>query len=164
MKKRKILMIALFVWTAGAGLAFSPSVYAFEKGYGHRGGKDLTLGFFMKSHFLLEEQQTLGISDEQANAIRQLKVDVKKEVIRKSAEIDILELEIKEKLYESKIDVAAIQKLIDQKYEIKKALAKTVVEAYAKLKSTLNEKQWQDMKNLKKERMQKHFAKPWQNP
>ncbi len=161
MKKNQILLIALFVWAAGVGMAFSPGAFAYERGHG-RGG-DMTLGFFMKSHFFLEEQKTLGLSDEQANAIRQLKVDVKKEVIRKSAEIDVLELDIKSKLYESTIDVAAIQKLIDEKYEIKKALAKTVVEAYAKLKSTVNEKQWQDMKNLKKERMQKFFSKPWEN-
>lgn len=150
MKTRTIFVVSLVVWTMG--MIPSPQIYADERGYG--AGGDLTAGFFYKAHFFLEEGDTLGLTEEQENAMRQLKIDTKKQVIHQSAEIDVLEVDIMAKLHESKIDVAAVQKLIDQKYEIKKALAKTVVEAFAKLKSTVSEKQWQDMKKLKKERME----------
>lgn len=107
--------------------------------------------FFKKAHKFLDKQEALGLSEDQVQSIHNLKMEVKKNLIRRQAEIDVLDLEIESKLRDNPIDVASIQKLVDQKYEAKKAFSKSVVEAYAKLKSTLTEEQRQTFKNLKKD-------------
>lgn len=117
------------------------------KGKGHK-EKGLDEKIFYKAHFLMKNQEELGLSDEQVEKIKDLKVDVKKDLIKKDAEIEILAVDIKAKLYEDKIDVKAINKLVDQKYEIKKEKAKTLVEKYAALKGMLSEEQMGKLKGL----------------
>ena len=126
------------------------------RGKGEHGswGKQNVEGlFFHKAHFLLKSQEQLGLSDEQVKAIKDLKVETKKNDIRQDAEIKALDMDIFSKLGEEKIDTAAVQKLIDQKYDAKKATAQSFVDAYAKLMNTLNDKQREALKALKKEKM-----------
>lgn len=47
-------------------------------------------------------------------------------------------------------DIAAINKLIDEKYELEKARAKSLVKAYAELKGILTEEQKKRLKDLHK--------------
>jgi ribosomal protein L32E len=52
-------------------------------------------------------------------------------------------------LYENPVNVAQANALVDQKYEIKKAKAKFLVQSFADLKQTLTQEQWDKYKGLK---------------
>ena len=113
---------------------------------------------FHKAHFILTNQQEIGLSEDQVKTIKSLKLETKKSLLRQNVEIEVLALDIKAKLWEHPLDQESINKLIDQKYELKKAKAKSLVDAYAKLRATLTEEQmkkgkeiWmQKMKSMKK--------------
>ncbi|MFC2092125.1 hypothetical protein ACFLTD_05070 [Elusimicrobiota bacterium] len=71
-------------------------------------------------------------------------------MIRKKADIEIIALDIKSKMWEDDIDVEAINGLIDKKYDIKKSKAKNLVAACAKLRSILSAKQRAKLKGIVK--------------
>ena len=81
-----------------------------------------------------------------------LKLNTKKNVIKKRAEIDVLRIEIKLKLWEDTIDKKSINKLIDKKCEIKKEKAKALVDAYAQFKNILTEGQKKTFKTIIRQR------------
>ena len=63
--------------------------------------------------------------------------------------IDVLDIDIYDQLKKHSIDTEAVNVLIDQKYELKKATAIQAVGALAQLKSSLSEEQYEALKNLK---------------
>ena len=132
------------------GLVFSAgSLYADGKGHGKGHGKEgLDEKFMKKAHMIMMYQDELGLSDETVDGIKALKIETKKNLITKKAQIEVLAIDIKAGLYAEKIDVEAIDKLIDQKYELKKEKAKMLVAAYAKLKGMLTEEQMDTMKGI----------------
>jgi len=104
--------------------------------------------FFHKAHFILVHQKSLGLTEEEIASVKALKMDVKKYLIRQGAEIDLVKTDIKSLLWTKTIDTGAIHGLIDQKYELKKAKAKYLVDAYAKLKGMLTDEQYEKLKDL----------------
>lgn len=104
--------------------------------------------FFCKAHLILSNQEELGLSDEQVDNIKELKMKAKKDLIRKDAEIEVAALDIKSEMYKKTIDTSAIGKLIDKKYDLKKEKAKSLVESYAALKGILTEEQKEKMKDM----------------
>lgn len=104
--------------------------------------------FMDKAHFILGNSNALGLSEAQEKVIRELKLNTKKSIIRQDAEIDLVAADIKSKLYEDKIDQAAVNQLVDKKYELKKAKAKVIVEALATLKAQLSANQMKKLKDL----------------
>ena len=115
-----------------------------------RGGyhKGLDEKIFYKAKFMLKSQDELELSDRQIDKIKKLKVAAKKELIMKKAEIDLIKVDIKAKLYGDKVDVPGINKLIDEKYKLKSAKAKYLVKTYAGLKDVLTKKQMKEFKTL----------------
>ena len=97
---------------------------------------------------MLKNEDELGLSDKQVAAIKELKFDTKRELVKRSAEIDLVKIDIKEKLYKDKVDVKGMDPLIDKKYELKKEKAKYLVKQYAALKGILTDKQLEEMKVL----------------
>lgn len=104
--------------------------------------------FMDKASFIMMNKDELGITGEQEKTIKDLKTELKRTLIKKQAEIDLLALEIKSGLWEDTIDTAALSKLIAQKYELKKDKTIAIVEAYANLKKTLTKEQMDSMKKL----------------
>ena len=104
--------------------------------------------FLYKAHFILENAEGLALSEKQQEDIKKLKMDTKKNLIRQDAEIEVLKIDIQQKLYEPVIDTNAVNQLIDQKYELKKAKAKSAVEAISKLKQSLSDEQSQKVKEM----------------
>ena len=148
---KKFFTAGLMLLALSVGI---PQVFAHEQSeLRGKGGDRLAGSFFHKAHHLLKAQEELKLSEEQVQSIRDLKLDVSKNLIRQHAEIEILELDIQSQLRGDKFDVAAVQKLVDQKYDAKKDMAKKVIESYAKLKTILSDKQWEALRSLKKERM-----------
>lgn len=73
----------------------------------------------------------------------------------KRAEIDVLKIDIKAKLWEDTIDKKGINKLIDKKYELKKEKAKALVDAYAQFNNILTEDQKKTLKTIIRQRRKK---------
>jgi hypothetical protein len=120
---------------------------------------DLEKMLFYKAHFILGNQEELGLSEDQVKTIKSLKLETKKSLLRQNVEIEVLALDIKAKLWEHPIDREGINKLIDQKYELKKAKAKSLIDAFAKLKATLTEEQMKKGKEIWIRGMKGHWAK-----
>ena len=159
--KRKLAVITLVIFALIFNL-MALEAYAREggkmkdhqkmKGHQMRGhGWDLEKKFSYKAGFILKNKEELGLSDKQAGKIKDLKINTKKELIEKKAEIDILALDIKSEMWKDTLDTKAVNKLIDKKYELKAEKAKLLVNAYATLKRTLTKKQKEKMKGLIKE-------------
>lgn len=132
-------------------VAFSVSSAAFAGGRGGHCGKSfdgdgLKEMFFFKAHKVLQLEKELGLSSEQAATIKSLKVETTKGLIRSGADLEIIKIDLYSQLKKDAADTAAVEKLIDQKYEIKKAKEKLVAGSYAKLKAALTDKQWETFK------------------
>lgn len=108
----------------------------------------ITDKFFMKAHFILENKDEIGLTEEQVDQIVDLKVQAKKELIRKEADIEILGVDFWMKLKDNPVDVEAVNGIVDQKYELKKDKTKSFVGHYAKLKGILTEDQMKKVKEL----------------
>ncbi len=166
MRKHLIVTITLVL---ALGLMQSVSFAEKRAGYDHgRSHKKSTeVKLFKKVKMIYLYQDELNISDKQLDQIKGLKIALKKDLIMKGADLDIIKVDIRSLLYEDVIDVGAVNKLIDQKYEIKKAKMKKVVESYAQLKKILTKEQMEKLKKIvseqKKMRMIKGSQRSWKN-
>ena len=164
MKMKKYLIVTMAL---ALTVGLMQSVSFADKGY--RDGqrvyqkKSIKAKFFKTVRLIYLYQDELKVSDEQLNKIKELKVALKKDLIRKKADIKVIKVDIRSLLYEDEVDVDAVNRLIDQKYEIKKAKSKMVVESYAKLKKVLTKEQMDNLRrifrDLKKMRMTKGSSK-----
>lgn len=111
-------------------------------------GAGLEDKIFCKAGFFLKNTEALGLSEEQVKKIKAIKVDAKKEMIKRDADIEVAALNIETGLKSDEPDAKAINKLVDEKYELKKAKAKYLVENYIGLKSILSKEQKAKMKEL----------------
>lgn len=145
--KTKYLTIATALVLAA--MIAAPAAYANDGKKGKDGHKGLHGMFFHKAHYVLKNEKTLGLSDEQVKAIVKLKIETKKNLIRQKADAKIIGVDIKAALYDDKIDTEKVNKLLDQKYEVKKSLAKSLVDSLAKLKGILSEEQLEKLKDLR---------------
>lgn len=124
--------------------------------WGKGGDEGLDKKFFMKAHFIIENAGEIGLSADKVEAIKALKIETKKSMIRQDAEIEVAKIDIKSALYNYPIDVDAVNKLVDQKYELKKAKAKAAVAALAKLKGELSKDQYDKLVTLWKDKESRH--------
>ncbi len=147
MKSGFKIAVSVVILIFGLGLLM-PAAYAREdkKMQGHQGG--LKNKVFFKAHLLLKNQEELGLSAEQIKKIKKIKIDIKKDLIQKKAKIDLIVVDIKAQIWEDKINTKAINKLIDRKYELKKAKAKSLLQAYVSLKKILTDEQKERLKQL----------------
>jgi len=88
----------------------------------------------------LMNKSELGISENAFNKIKEIKINIKKDLIKSAAEVDLLAVDIKTKLWEAS-DINEISKLIDKKYEIKKESMKKLVSAMLHFKKAVTEDQ-----------------------
>ena len=154
MKGKRVLALFLILTLVFSVMA----IETYAKNMGGHSKKGLENKFSCKVHMSLANMEELGLSDKQDAKIRDLKINAKKDLIRKNAEIEILALDIKEAMCGDTIDTKAVNKLIDKKYELKKEKTKSQVAAYAALKGTLTDDQKAKMKDIwkkcKKQMMQ----------
>ena len=139
MNRKVIVSVAVMVAFVFSLLA--PMAFAYDHGKDKKGNEDFGEEIFNKAHFILENQEELEISDEQAKKIKDLKIKAKKDMIKIKAEIDLIAIDIKQETWKDAIDTEAVNALIDKKYDLKKEKAKSSVVAYAELKSILTEEQ-----------------------
>ena len=101
-----------------------------------------------KAHFFLENKDEIGLSEEQVDTIRGLKLQVKKSLIRSEADMQIMMLDMKAKLGDDTLDVEGIDTMIDQGMGQMAQTAKANVDVYAKLKAVLTPEQVEKAKAL----------------
>ncbi|MCD4780301.1 MAG: hypothetical protein K8S27_07120 [Candidatus Omnitrophica bacterium] len=125
-----------------------------ERSCDHRGGcrkdkkflEDKLMKIF---HVIYEYQEEMGVTDEQLSQIKAIKVALKKELIQKKADVEVVMVDFYALLHEDELDLETIIKLVDQKYEAKKSKLKKLVLTYAELKKILSKKQMDQLKELK---------------
>jgi hypothetical protein len=152
MKKITIVLLVAFFAIAAPTLAYTDThCDCGRMEQRHKIGKKV----FKKIHVIMKNKDELKLSENQITEIKKLKVDAKKNLIRKKAEIDVISVDIKSKLWDETIDVSGINKLVDQKYDLKKEKTKSLIGAYAELKKILSKEQKEMLKKLMrhKERM-----------
>ncbi len=114
-----------------------------------------------KIHFVLQNEDELKLTAEQKYDLKELKKNVKRQLIQSKAAIDLLTLDIKDGLWNDPIDVDTLNGLVDQKYELKKQKSKELVQAYANFKRILTADQKAELKKLyKQEKNQKQANCP----
>lgn len=123
--------------------AMSPGGHA-----GPMGRAGLHEKLFGKAERILAHAQDIELTDAQEAAVKKIKDETKKSMIRANAEIEVLKIDIHAALREAKTDRKAVDALIDKKYAAKKDLAKKLASAFADLKETLSESQWKSLKEL----------------
>jgi len=101
-----------------------------------------------KLHSAMANQDALGLAADQIGKIKHLKISLKKDLIKRKAEIDIIGIDIKSKLSEDKLDKEGINNLIDQKYELKKAKTKALIDACAEMRNILTAEQREKLKKI----------------
>ncbi len=147
--KVKLLVVALLAVALMVGFGITQ---AFADGCCmEKKGGDFKDKVHDKAMIMLSKQDELGLSDDQVKQIKDLKHKVMKDMIRKDAEIDVLAIDIKSAMWEDSIDTEAVDKLLDAKYDLKKAEAKAIVAALADLQNILTKEQQDKMKAIVKE-------------
>ena len=115
---------------------------------------DLDEMFTRKAHLITENATELGLSDEQLQKVKALKMSVRKSAIKSDADVELLVLDIEDALMKDEVDVNGVNALIDKKYGIKAQETKTLVSAYADLKRVLTKDQMKKLHDIwNKEKM-----------
>jgi len=145
---RSLMMAVTFVFSIGVIQSTSFAEKWSKGGERDYHNKSIEKKLFKKIHLIFLNQDELGVTDEQLEKIKELKTTLKKTVIKKDAEIDVIKVDIESSLHKDKINIEAVNKLIDQKYEAKKSKSKQMVASLAKLKEILSKEQFDKMKNM----------------
>ncbi|MBI4845901.1 MAG: Spy/CpxP family protein refolding chaperone [Candidatus Omnitrophica bacterium] len=154
--KKKIVFFAVIFFVVNM-CAVRTDIFAFDGHKKAKQGAGLEEDFFKKAHMLVTKGECAGLSEEQLKQIKELKISVKKDIIRNKAEIEIVDLDIESELWAEEIDQKQVNKLIDKKYELKKETAKLLIDAYVKLKKIITPEQKEALKNLYKCKMKDSF-------
>ena len=145
MKKFTVISLVAFLVIAVPTLAYTDTDCDCKK---MRHKAKIEEKVFKKIHVIMKNKDALKLSEDQITQIKKQKVDAKKDFIRKKAEIEVISVDIKSKLWDETIDVSGINKLVDQKYDLKKEKTKSLIAAYAELKKILSEEQKEKLEEL----------------
>jgi hypothetical protein len=158
--KRASLVLAVL-----AAVALSSSFAFAERGMSHDQcplakmhgyGKDkdeeykckITEKLIDKAKFFLKNADEIGLTEEQVNTIKAIKSQAKKSNIRAEADMKVFEMDLKDKLSESTLDLEGLNAMIDKSAEGWKESAKAMVSDYAKLKAVLSDEQMKKAKEI----------------
>ncbi len=115
---------------------------------GEKSGCGVEKKVLCKLRLAMINQDKLGLSDDQVAGIKQLQTSTEKDSIKREAEISIIDVDMKSKLWDGKMDKESINSLIEKKYELKKANAKALIDVYFELNNILTEEQKKKLKEL----------------
>lgn len=140
--KRQLWVLMLFVFL------FSAPAWAGGK-YGKCGKEmDLDQKFYMMSSMVFKNAEKLGLSEEQKEAVKENKYALKKDLVRKKAEIELVCIDISSELWKDTVNAEAVNALVDRKYQLKAEKKKAIVNAYAGLVNSLSMEQKDELKSL----------------
>lgn len=101
-----------------------------------------------KADFYTAHAKQIGLSKEQVEKIRNLRLEFNKNRVKESADVEALKMDIMAELRQDAPDQAKINSLIDKKYSIKREMAKAAVQALLEIKGTLSPEQKEKAKEL----------------
>ena len=104
--------------------------------------------FFHFAHSILENHEELGLTDVDVKKVRDLKIGTKKSMIRSRAEVELLMVDVISKLHTEKPEISEINKLIDKKFDVKKAGMKKLIAAFIGIKKLLSKEQIKQVKAI----------------
>ena len=104
--------------------------------------------FLHFAHSILENHEELGLTDVDVKKVRDLKIGTKKSMIRNRAEVELLMVDVISSLCQEKPEISEINKLIDKKFEIKKAGMKKLIAAFVGIKKLLSKEQMKQVKAI----------------
>lgn len=145
MKAKNLVIVVLILSLAICILMFSLYVCGNKQG-GKYGSLENKVS--RKAHFLIKNQKTLGLSGAQVRKIESLENRALKDSITKRAQIKMIAVDIRAEMRKDDINTRKVNKLIDQKYAVKKAKTKSLINTYAALKGLLTAEQKEKMKEL----------------
>ncbi len=99
--------------------------------------------------FALTNKKEIDLTVEQEAKIKQLCTETQKKHIKLKADTDILCVDIKAKLLADSTNAAELNKLTDQKYDLKKQDTKLVINSFIQLKQILSAEQRTKLKELR---------------
>lgn len=108
----------------------------------------LSKKFFHITHAIFENQAELGFSEENLRKVKDLKINTKKSLIKTTAEIELIAVDIMAKMWEDSPDIVEIGKLLDKKYTLKKDSMKELLSAFLSLKKMLSKEQLRKLYGL----------------
>lgn len=146
MKKQYLMTTMALVGALLIATSASAEKPKWDHGKKHK--KGLFEKVLHKAHFMLKNGKALELTDAQIEMIHDLKSEVKKTQIEMSSQVKLLKVDIHRELSRNPVNVEKVNSLIDQKYEVKKKLAKTMVAKLVELKSILNEEQMKKLKEI----------------
>jgi hypothetical protein len=97
--------------------------------------------FFHMAHSILENHSELELSEVNIRKVKDLMNNTKKSVIKSTAEIETITVDIMAKMWDDSPDGNQINKLLDKKYSVKKESVKELVSAFLSLKKILSKEQ-----------------------
>jgi len=100
------------------------------------------------AHTIFENHVELGFSEENLHKVKDLKINIKKNLIRSTAEVDIIAVDIMAKMWEESPDMVEINKLIDKKFTLKKESMKELLSAFLSLKKMLSKEQMHKLHSI----------------
>lgn len=107
--------------------------------------------FGRMASLILQNRDSLQLTDTQIQNIKDLKKKVKKNAIRRDAEIDLIDVDIVAKMAEDVIDSDAVSILIDQKFDIDRERERYAMDAFISLKESLKPEQLSNLLTLERE-------------
>ncbi len=123
----------------------------YGRGCGHASSPcPIAAKFCQKVCWILEHKDELGLTDDQIAQIKALDLEVEKNSIRGMAEMQIFALEMENRLGQDKVDVEALESMIDSGMAGMALGAKSTVKAYADLKAIITPEQKAKAMELKK--------------
>ena len=111
--------------------------------------------FYNKAIFILMRSEEIKLTAEQKDKISSLKHKIMRSMTLKEAEVEVLAMDIMEALKADKVDMSAVNKLIDQKYDLKRQQAKEIAGACNDLRAILTKDQQDKVKDMWYKRMMK---------
>ena len=93
-------------------------------------------------------REMLGLSDDQVQKMRQLRMEYEKETIRKAADIRVAGLEVKDLLEQKTVDLAQVEKKVRQLEGLRGDLTLLRVRSMMKAKDFLNDQQFAKFKQM----------------
>ena len=167
MKKLLVVLLCLCLVAATAVFAeaYSKPTHDTRGMCGGRGGE---WGFPGKSHsnagLIMKNAEELGLSAEQKEIIEKGKYDMKRNMIKTKAEIDLISLDISNELGKEDVNADAVKALIDKKYQLKAQKEKDLLGWYVQLNNTLTPEQKEKLKTLRKDMKRCMGPRPGENP
>jgi len=104
--------------------------------------------FFKKAHMILGSKADLQLSDKQVAKVKDLKLQTRKDLVMKEAEIEVVEIDITAALHTDVINLKSVNNLNKKKYKLKNNKADLLAKSFATLKSILSDDQKEKLKNI----------------